>query len=453
MSKPQKVVWTKGMFLMPQHFQAQDDYFEHSLHFRAGVSNFANWGLSRLGIDEASLVNGLFTLRHCEGIFPDGLAFQAPLNDEIPAGRQIDDYFAGTRQAHLDVFLGIPQVRPSARNYLISPSEGSTSGAFRYTAEPRTTVDATLGSDEKVIQVARKSLRLLFDGENLDGFTTCRIARVVRSPAGTYMLSPDFIPPIIDIAASDYLMMLTRRQIEVMTAKSASLALSRRQKTRDLADFTNSEAADFWFLHTINSYLPELDHIWKVRRGHPELLFRAMLRLAGALTTFALNESVRDLPDYDHDALGVSFTALDARIRALLEIVRQSKCIVIPLRPVEPYIWSGSFADERQLEASQFLISVSTPIAVEELISKFPRLAKVSASDELTRLIRAALPGLSMRHVPSPPSSVPLNLSCQYFSLAASGPLWERILSARALSVFVPGEIADPKMELLTVLT
>jgi Bacterial Type VI secretion, VC_A0110, EvfL, ImpJ, VasE len=52
MSKAQKVVWTKGMFLMPQHFQAQDEYFEETLHFRAITSNFANWGLSRIGIDE-----------------------------------------------------------------------------------------------------------------------------------------------------------------------------------------------------------------------------------------------------------------------------------------------------------------------------------------------------------------------------------------------------------------
>jgi type VI secretion system protein ImpJ len=451
MSKPQKVVWTKGMFLMPQHFQSQDDYFEQTLHFRASVSNFANWGLSRLGIDEASLVNGLFTLRHCEGLFPDGLGFQAPSIDELPPGRQIDEYFSAS-QTHLDVYLAIPQARQSARNYSIAGGENSASGTFRYNAEARSTVDATLGSDEKVIQVARKSLRLLFEGENLDGFTTCRLARIIRSPAGTYALAPDFIPPIIDIAASEYLMMLTRRQIEIMTAKSASLALMRRQKSGDLADFTNSEAADFWFLHTVNSYLPELNHIWKVRRGHPDVLFSVMLRLAGALTTFALNESVRDLPDYDHSALGKSFTALDIRIRALLEIVRQSKYIATPLRPVDRFIWSASLSDERQVDAKQFLISVSAPIAVDDLISKFPRLAKISSSDELNRLIRSSLPGLGLRHSASPPSSVPLNIGCQYFSLTASGPIWENILRARALSVFVPGEIADPTMELLTVL-
>jgi type VI secretion system protein ImpJ len=60
--------------------------------------------------------------------------------------------------------------------------------------------------------------------------------------------------------------------------------------------------------------------------------------------------------------------------------------------------------------------------------------------------------GVNLRHLATLPQSVPLNLGCQYFALTASGTLWEQILQARALSVFVPGEIADPKMELLTVL-
>ena len=97
MSKAQKVVWTKGMFLMPQHFQAQDEYFEQALHFRASTSSFANWGLSGLGIDEASLVNGLFTLRHCEGVMPDGLAFEMPAADELPPGRPVEGMFPPTQ--------------------------------------------------------------------------------------------------------------------------------------------------------------------------------------------------------------------------------------------------------------------------------------------------------------------------------------------------------------------
>ena len=439
------------MFLMPQHFQAQDDYFEQMLHFRTSVSQFANWGLSRFAVDEASLVNGLFTLRYCEGVMPDGLVFQAPFVEQLPTGRQLDEHFSASRQAHLDVYLAVPQERESSRNF--AAKEGGSAGAYRYVAETRTEVDKTAGADEKAIQVARKSLRILFDGENLDGFVSIRVARVIRSASGTFVLSGQYLPPMVDIAASEPLLVLARRLVEIMAAKSASLSSNRRQRSSDLADFSNSEAADFWFLHTVNTYLPELEHLWKVRRGHPEVLFRTMLRLAGALTTFSLSHTARDLPMYDHNDSGPPFHALDQRIRTLLEIGWQSKCAAIPLRPTDPFIWSGLIEDERQLTAAQFMLSVSSPVAVDDLIAKFPRLAKVSSSPELTRLIQASLPGVTLRHQPAPPPSVRLNLSCQYFSLDASGPLWERILRGRSISVFVPGEITEPKMELLAVMS
>jgi type VI secretion system protein ImpJ len=455
MSKPQKVVWTKGMFLMPQHFQAQDEYFEQALHFRSSVSNFANWGVSGLGVDEASLVNGLFTLRHCEGILPDGLVFEIPASDELPLGRQVEEFFSPTEEA-LDVYLAIPEMRSAAKNYSApGKSSAGTNGysSTRYVADTRMATDATIGADEKAIQIGKKSFRLMFGGESLDGFTAVRIAQVTRNAAGAYVLSPKFIPPLLDIVASDYLMMLARRQVEVLVAKSSSLGLPRRQKGRDVADFTTAEVADFWLLHTVNSYLPELKHIWKVRRGHPDVLYRAMLRLAGALSTFALNADVRDLPDYDHDNLGGCFTALDDKVRDLLETVIKTKCIAIPLQLTDRLVWSGRVADERHLKDSQFILSVSTRIPVDELITKLPRLAKVSSPDDVNRLVRNSLPGVVLRHLPSPPSAVPLKLDNQYFSLVQSGALWEGIAQSRVLSIFVPGEIADPKMELLIVLS
>jgi len=455
MAKAQKVVWTKGMFLMPQHFQAQDEYFEQELHFRANASAFANWGLTAIGVDEAALVNGMFTLRYCEGVLPDGVTFEMPIADEIPQGRPVEEMFPPTEPT-LDVYLAIPQARPSARNFaFVTKGQEASNGnvSTRYVTETRPIIDATMGSDEKPIQVGKKSFRLLFQREALEGFTSMRIAQITRSAAGTYVLSPKFIPPVMNIVASEYLMMLARRQVEVLTAKSASLSLPRKQRGRDVADFTTTEVANFWLLHTVNSYLPELKHIWKIRRGHPDVLYRAMLRLAGALTTFTITQSVRDFPDYNHENLGECFTALDVRIRELLETVLPSKCVTIPLQLTDRLIWSGSIADERHLKDSQFILSVSANMAVDELIAKLPQLAKLSSPNDISRLVRNSLPGVVLRHLPSPPSAVPTKLDNQYFSLVQSGPLWDALAQARALSVFVPSEIADPKMELLVVLS
>jgi predicted component of type VI protein secretion system len=36
MKNRHRVVWSKGMFLNPQHFQAQDQYVEDTLHLTGG---------------------------------------------------------------------------------------------------------------------------------------------------------------------------------------------------------------------------------------------------------------------------------------------------------------------------------------------------------------------------------------------------------------------------------
>ena len=66
MKNRHRVVWTKGMFLTPQHFQTQDQFFEDALQFRFAASHFANWGVTELDIDSEALGNGLFRLNQVQ---------------------------------------------------------------------------------------------------------------------------------------------------------------------------------------------------------------------------------------------------------------------------------------------------------------------------------------------------------------------------------------------------
>jgi predicted component of type VI protein secretion system len=45
-----------------------------------------------------------------------------------------------------------------------------------------------------------------------------------------------------------------------------------------------------------------------------------------------------------------------------------------------------------------------------------------------------------------------MKLDNQYFSLNQSGDLWDAIKLSRQIAVHAPGEIVDPKMEMLIVL-
>ena len=450
-----RVVWTKGMFLNPQQFQTQDQFVASAIHFRFAASSFANWGVTELHVDAEALGNGVFRLERCSGIMPDGEPFDMPETDDVAASRSVMEQFPPTRES-LDVYLAIPAWRPRARNVSI-PSPAQPNGpeapaSTRYVAETRMFSDENTGSEEKPVQVARRSFRLLFEDEYRDGFSAVRIGQVIRNGAGTPMLNPKFVAPCLNLESSKYLTMLLRRQIEILATRSATLSGPRRQRGKITAEFLPSETANFWLLHTVNTCLPELKHIWKVRKGHPEVAYVAMLRLAGALSTFSLEARPENLPDYDHNDLGRCFTLLDENIRELMETVIPSRFVAVPLESRDRFIWGGAVTEDQYFRDSQFYFAVSAKMGIDDLIRKVPQLVKISSQEDIQRLVRNALPGLILRHVPVPPPAIPMRLDNQYFVLNQDGPLWDTIKLSRQIAVHAPGEIVEPKMELLIVL-
>src|SRR5438552_13620797 len=88
-----RVVWSEGMYLGPHHFQAQNRYFEDSIHFATSSLWFSSYGLAGLELDAEGLQNGTVTVVHARGIFPDGLAFNMPESDPLPEPRPIAGLF------------------------------------------------------------------------------------------------------------------------------------------------------------------------------------------------------------------------------------------------------------------------------------------------------------------------------------------------------------------------
>jgi len=72
MSWKNKVVWSEGLFLRPQHFQQHDRYIESLVEGRAGPLRNHSWGFTSLAIDRDQLGIGKFAIATASGIFPDG---------------------------------------------------------------------------------------------------------------------------------------------------------------------------------------------------------------------------------------------------------------------------------------------------------------------------------------------------------------------------------------------
>jgi type VI secretion system protein ImpJ len=448
MSKLLPVVWSKGVFLSPQHLQAQDRYFSDILRFQADALTFAGWGFTDIQIDGPALARGSLSLTGAAGLFPDNLSFDIPASDAAPASRSIEECFRDGRQRCL-FYLAVPEHRPAGLN--VSSSRGGIS--TRFFSELQTVRDENTGNaNERQISLARKNLQILAEGEGTAGSILLPLTVIERTEAGLYRQDPAYVPPVVDLHASPLLAGICRGLTELLVARSSQLAGARRQRNDSLADFSASDVANFWLLYTMNTHLPELRHMLESKRVHPEVLFRSMLALAGSLTTFSSKFETRDLPRYDHEQLGHTFGLLDALLRELLETVVPSNFIALPLKPVRPSIYATAIDKDSYFENSRFYIAVSANIPEPELIKRFSQLVKISAVTHIENYIRQALPGLRTVHVPVPPRAIPVKLRYQYFSLERSGEVWEALKRARNLAVYVPDEINDPQMELIILL-
>ncbi len=447
MRQLQPVVWSKGTFLSPQHLQCQERFVEDCSRFYLDSLNPHLWGLRELQIDTKALSEGRLAILSASGLFPDALPIDIPLSEYPPPARVLNECFREGMTSCV-FYLAIPEYLHGGMNVSVDRSSVST----RFQAQVLMVRDENSGASEKPIQVARKNLQILAENESREGSVTLGFARILRSQTGSYQLDPDYVPPLINAHAHPLLKSILSNLIELMVTRSSQLSGTRRQKNQSLADFTAADIANFWLLYTINSHLPVFRHFLESGTVLPEELFKEMGEFAGALTTFSLKIAPRNLPAYHHEQLGVCFAEMDRLIRIMLDTVVPSNFIALPLKFVRDTIYATSIEKDSYFQGSRFYLAVSADIREADLIDRARKLIKTVSASEIELLIRNALPGMKLTHVPTPPRAIPVKLKHQYFAIEQEGPFWETVLRSRTFAAYVPSEILNPQMELVILL-
>jgi len=263
-----RVVWSEGMYLGPHHFQTQSRYFEDSIHFAVEQCWFEPWGVVSCKLDDSAIQNGRVLLLGAHGIFEDGLVFDMPSSDELPASRDIREQFSPLSQEVL-LMLGVPKRQPNQANCDLEGRNGSA----RYVAVKRAVADINNGSDEKEVRVGQKNIRILVESECNDSLQTIPIARVRRDGGGHLVYDPKFIPPCTKLTASSPLLGMIRRLLETLQEKQKFFSRTQNAAGVFQAGTRQLDVANFWFLHTVNSAIAALRHLYTSKRGHPEVVW------------------------------------------------------------------------------------------------------------------------------------------------------------------------------------
>jgi type VI secretion system protein ImpJ len=102
-------------------------------------------------------------------------------------------------------------------------------------------------------------------------------------------------------------------------------------------------------------------------------------------------------------------------------------------------------------DKTTFYIAVSAAMPAAELVDVVPLRFKVGAPDDVDKFVLSAMPGVRLQHAPQVPAAVPVRPDAMYFSIDPKGQMYERMLQAQSISIYVPGGIHDLKLELVAV--
>jgi type VI secretion system protein ImpJ len=372
---------------------------------------------------------------------PDGLVIRIPEGDAAPQTRLWGDLFKPSRD-QLDVYLGVPLERSDGINCRLDKDPGAR--PTRYSAEYASCHDSNSGENTREILVAKKALRILFAGEETTDTVALKIGELVRMPNGSVGLRETYIPPCLSISASPYLMRLLRGLLELLAAKMQSFS----NPQRSILEVVGMDLGKFSVVRSLYSHVPVLTHLNHVEKVHPEVLYLALVRLAGELMILAPSEST-ELPAYQHDNLAVTFRELDARIRSIVEGATPTRYVAIPLESSGDNVWVGRVPESRLFASSQFFLVATGDLAEDQMRTMIPQHIKVSSPSKLKELVAAAMPGVRLYHTPRPPATLPVKVGHQYFRLDDRGVFWEEIKKSQVVALHVPETLQGLKIELL----
>jgi type VI secretion system protein ImpJ len=438
MSWKNKVLWSEGLFLKPQHFQQHDRYLEHLIEHRLNHLIAYGWGVGELAIDTDLLSMGKIALTAASGILPDGTPFNIPADDPPPVPLELKE---GVQDQI--VYLSLPLQQPGIPE--AGPGE-DLKAVLRYRTGEEEVKDNNVGAQtEASLQVGKLNLALRLESAHRDGYAHMGVARVIECRADKrIVLDQSYIPPCLDHKAAAQLMSFVGELLGLLHHRAEGLASRVSQSGRGGV----AEVADFLLLQVVNRLEPLVSHITNVQGLHPEALYRLLLPMAGELATFtAASKRPPEFPPYRHDDLKGTFFPVMAALREALSRVLEERAIAIPIEERKFGFRVAPVTDRNLLATATFVLAASAKMNYETLRTRFPSQVKIGPVENIQEFVKLALPGISMRALPVAPRQIPFHAGFAYFELDRASEFWQKLSNSGAFAMHIGGEFPGLELE------
>ena len=444
MSANNRVIWSEGLFLQPQHFQQQERYLEAYVEARCHALIPHSWGFIEVEFERDFLSIGKAALRRAAGVFPDGTPFRMPVDDPLPApidiGPDVHDQI---------LHLAVPLRRAGELDASRDP--GADELARHGVREVQARNAVASGGDAALLEVGALRSRLLLAKDVTSAYACVPLAHVVECRADKQVVLDDtFIPTVLQVAAAARLSAFATELVALLHQRGEALAGRVSATGRGAA----AEFADFLMLLAVNRYEPVMAHYAEAGGIHPERLFDCFLSAAGELATFTTtSKRPPKFPAYRHDQLRESFNPVIASLRESLSKVLAQTAISIPITPRKFGIHVAIVGDRALYSTAVFILAARADLPSEELRRRFPAQLKIGPVEKITDLVRLQLSGVPVHAVPVAPRQIPYHAGFAYFELDQTDQLWAELKDSGGVAFHVAGEFPGLALEFWAIRT
>jgi type VI secretion system protein ImpJ len=432
-----KVVWSEGMLLQPQHLQQHDRYWQSQLETRVAALRPYSWGFAELKIDEHQLALGKLALQSCTAVLPDGTPFTLPADDELPLPLDIP---ADARNVLVVLAL------PLRRHGVAEVDNGEQPDNFaRHRMDDYEAWDSNGLDNSALLQIGKLRLRLALASEAANAYATIGVARIVERRADNrVVIDPDYSPPCLDFRAAPRLAAFADELVGLLHQRGDVLAARLSQPGAAGA----AEIADFLLLQLLNRVEPLVIHLAGATGVHPEALYQTMVSLAGELATFTEpGKRTAAYPVYRHDALAETFAPVIADLRRALSTVMDTQAVPIPLDERQFGIRVAVVPDRELLRSATFVLVVNAHLPPELLRTSFPAQVKIGSVEKIRDLVNLQLPGIGLRPLPVAPRQLPFYAGYTYFELDSGSEYFQHLHTSAGFAMHVAGEFPGLQMQ------
>jgi type VI secretion system protein ImpJ len=438
MSWKNKVIWSEGLFLQPQHFQQQNRFTEDYVESRSGSLRSYSWGFTELTVDQDLLAIGKVAIASAKGVFADGTPFNIPENDDPPPPLDI-----GEDARNSIVYLSLATRRPGAIE--VSSGTGDDEGLMRYQVREHEVPDVTRDSESSALmQVGTLRTKLLRDQDQRSEYACLGIAHVVEARVDKQVVLDDsYIVPVLDVQAAATLAGFLSELQGLLHHRAESLAGRVSDAGKGAA-----EIADFLLLQIVNRSEPFIAHLAAGHLMHPEDLYRILLGLAGELATFtSTSKRPGQFPTYRHEELKSTFEPVMTALRDSLTSVLEQTAILLPLKDRRYGIRVAQLGEPGLVDTATFVLAVSADLPVEQIQQRLPAQLKIGHPNVIKDLVNLQLPGIAIRPLPVAPRQIPFHAGHVYFELDRAGDHWPGVRDSGAFAMHVGGDIPGIELE------